>query len=71
MKAAAADEELQEAKRAISLLGGRLERIAEYEIDSKRMFIIKGLGMFKVNGKCRIRIHSLNKVKIFESEVDI
>ena len=33
MKAAAADEELQEAKRAISLLGGRLERIAEYEID--------------------------------------
>lgn len=33
MKAAAADEELQEAKRAIALLGGRLERIAEYEID--------------------------------------
>ncbi len=45
--------------------------ITEYEIVGKRMFIIKGLGMFKVNGKCRIRVHSLNKVKIFESEVDI
>lgn len=33
MKAAAADEELQEAKRAIALLGGKLERIAHYEID--------------------------------------
>ena len=45
--------------------------INEYEIDDKQLFIIKGLGMFKVNGRCRIRVHSLNKVKIFESEVDI
>ena len=33
MKAAAADEELQEAKCAIGQLGGKLERVAEYEID--------------------------------------
>ncbi len=43
MKAAAADEELQEAKRAISLLGGKLERIAEYEIDgaTRRVLLIR------------------------------
>ncbi|MBE6985511.1 MAG: 16S rRNA (guanine(527)-N(7))-methyltransferase RsmG [Ruminococcaceae bacterium] len=43
MKAAAADEELQEAKRAILLLGGKLECIAEYEIDgaTRRVLVIK------------------------------
>ena len=43
MKAAAADEELQEAKRAISQLGGKLERIAEYEIDgaTRRVLLIR------------------------------
>ncbi len=43
MKAAAADEELQEAKRAISLLGGKIERIAEYEIDgaTRRVLVIR------------------------------
>lgn len=43
MKAAAADEELQEAKRAISALGGKLERIAEYDIDgaTRRVLLIR------------------------------
>ena len=43
MKAAAADEELQEAKRAISLLGGKLERVADYEIDgaARRVLLIR------------------------------
>ena len=43
MKAAAADEELQEAKRAICVLGGKLERVAEYEIDGavRRVLIIR------------------------------
>ena len=43
MKAAAADEELQEAKRAVSVLGGKLERVAEYEIDGavRRALIIR------------------------------
>ncbi len=45
MKAAAADEELQEAKHAISLLGGKLERVAEYEIDGamRRVLLIRKL----------------------------
>lgn len=33
MKAAAAQEELDEAKRAIQILGGKTEKTAEYEID--------------------------------------
>lgn len=43
MKAAAAEEELQEAKRAISLLGGKLEAIREYEIDSaiRRVLVVR------------------------------
>ena len=43
MKAAAAEEELQEAKRAISLLGGKLERVAEYEIDGapRKVLVIR------------------------------
>ena len=43
MKAAAAEEELQEAKRAITLLGGKLERVAEYEIDGapRRVLVIR------------------------------
>ena len=43
MKAAAAEEELREAAGAISLLGGKLERIAEYEIDGapRRVLVIR------------------------------
>ena len=33
MKAAAAEQELDEAKRAVALLGGTLEKIYEYELD--------------------------------------
>lgn len=33
MKGAAAQEELLEAERAIAVLGGRTERVAEYEVD--------------------------------------
>ena len=42
MKAAAAEEELLEAKQAITLLGGKLERVAEYEIDGavRRVLLI-------------------------------
>ncbi len=43
MKAAAAEEELTEAKRAITTLGGKLERIAEYEIDgaTRRVLVVR------------------------------
>ena len=43
MKAAAAEEELSEAKRAVKLLGGQWERTEEYEIDGacRRVLIFR------------------------------
>lgn len=43
MKGAAAQEELAEAKRALSVLGGSFERIAEYEIDgvTHRVIVVR------------------------------
>ncbi len=43
MKGAAAEEELKEAKRALRVLGGSVERIAEYEIDgaAHRVIVVK------------------------------
>lgn len=43
MKAAAAEEELQEAAHAISILGGRLDHVAEYEIDGapRRVIVVQ------------------------------
>lgn len=43
MKAAAAQEELEEAHRAVSVLGGTVERVAEYELDGvvRRVIVIR------------------------------
>lgn len=43
MKAAAAEEELSEAQRAVKLLGGELERVWDYEIDGacRRVLIFR------------------------------
>lgn len=43
LKAAAAQEELDEAHRAVSVLGGTVERIAEYEMDgaARRVIVIR------------------------------
>lgn len=43
MKGAAAEEELAEAKHALSVLGGTVERIAEYEIDgaAHRVIVVR------------------------------
>jgi len=43
---------------------------SSYTIDDKKLFVIKGLGMFKVNGKCKIDVYSLANVVIYESEMD-
>ena len=43
----------------------------EYSIDDEQLFVIKGLGLFKVNGKCKIKVHSLSGVSVYESEVTI
>lgn len=45
--------------------------INEYNVDDYKLFIIKGLGFIKVNGKCSVRIHSLQDVRIYESEIDL
>lgn len=45
--------------------------INEYKIDNYKLFIIKGLGFIKVNGKCEIKLHSLQDVRIYESEIDL
>ncbi len=42
-----------------------------YEVKGKQLFIIKGMGMFKVTGKCRIKIHIHPDVKVYLSEVQI
>jgi len=42
-----------------------------YHVDNKQLFVIKGLGMFKLNGKCDVDVYSLDNVTIFESEMDI
>ena len=45
--------------------------IKEYEINGNQLFVIKGLGLFKVSGNCKIKVHSLADVKVYESEVDL
>ena len=43
MKAAAAEEELEEAKKAIAILGGKLEKVGEYTVDgaTRRVLVIR------------------------------
>lgn len=43
----------------------------DYKIDKQQLFVIKGLGLFKVNGKCNITVHLLQDVKLYKSEVDL
>jgi len=45
--------------------------IKEYKIENEQLFIIKGLGMFKINGESEVAIHSLANVKVYTSEVKI
>jgi len=45
--------------------------IKEFNIDDEQLFIIKGLGMFKIKGKCNVLVHSLANVKVYTSEVKI
>ena len=42
-----------------------------YKIDCSRQFLIKGLGLFKVNGKMDIIVHSLADVNVYDCEVEI
>ena len=44
---------------------------SEYDVKNNEMFVVKGLGFFKVNGNCKILIHSLKNVKLYSSSVEI
>lgn len=45
--------------------------INRYNINEYKLFVIKGLGLIKINGKCSINIHSLKDLKVYESEISI
>ena len=45
--------------------------VTDYSIVDSKMFVLKGLGFFKINGECYVNIHNLADVKLYESEVDI
>ena len=45
--------------------------INEFKVTNSKLFVVKGLGLFKINGDCNIRVHSLQDVKLYESEMDI
>lgn len=45
--------------------------INEYIIDDSKLFVVKGLGLIKINGKCNVKVHALQDVRIYESESEI
>ncbi len=45
--------------------------IADYGITDSKLFVLKGLGMFKISGECLVYIHSLANVRLYTSEVEI
>lgn len=45
--------------------------INKYRVNDERLFVIKGLGMIKVSGKCDLDIYCLSDVQIYECEVNI
>lgn len=42
-----------------------------YKVKRNQTFIIKGLGMFRINGDANIRIHINPKIQVYRSEVNI
>ena len=45
--------------------------ISDYSINDRKVIIIKGLGIVKINGECLAYIHSLADCRLYECEVDI
>ncbi|MBR4461844.1 MAG: 50S ribosome-binding GTPase [Erysipelotrichaceae bacterium] len=48
-----------------------IEKKETIEIKKKQLFVIKGVGMFKVTGNCRINVHVHRNVAVYGSEVEI
>lgn len=45
--------------------------VRDYYIEKSKLLVIKGLGLVKINGKCSIKVHCLQDVHIYESEIEI
>lgn len=43
----------------------------KYEVSKAKTFYLKGLGLFKINGKCEIDIKVNDKIRIYVSEVNL
>ena len=43
----------------------------EFTVEDCNMYMLKGVGFFKIMGKSKIKIHYLQDVLLYESEVDI
>ena len=52
-------------------LNASMKQIVKKKLKEKQLFVLKGLGMFKVAGECNITLHMHPNVKLYESEVDI
>lgn len=44
---------------------------SDFKINDEALFVIKGVGLFKINGNCDVKVHSLQDVKLYRSEVDL
>ena len=45
--------------------------VSDYSISDSKLFVIKGLGLVKINGEAFVSIHSLASVRLYESEVEL
>ena len=43
----------------------------EFIVEDCKIYVLKGLGFFKIVGRSNIKVHYLKDVKLYESEVDI
>ena len=65
-----ADKYYQNNKHSFTLKAP-LKPVYEDHIADRKIYVVKGLGMFKVTGKCDIKVHLHPDVRLYESEVDI
>ncbi len=43
----------------------------DFDIDKFNAFYLKGLGIFKIKGKCKVNIHVNDNIKVYVSEVNL
>ena len=45
--------------------------LSEFSVEKEEGFVLKGLGMFRIKGRCHVAVYSLANVKLFQSEVKV